>query len=1043
MRHAIILLFLLWQYSLFAQLNGKYNFRNIDPSDGLLYSHIKGIGQDKRGFIWIVTINGLQRYDGSRFVNYPQITENSPFGSLSDCQLYVDTAHDQVCVIKWQQMDRLDLADNTWSSLTIKDFLDRDTMAQQVKFVDEFQRKWTASAHGFILENEISNEVQSYFDIHTGDQHYGKNIIRDTSSGVYWMGGYNHFLIADINSRKIDVSSGPHPENNLLNEFWTRYGNDSRIRLILLDSYHNLWIATWRHYLHRYNLDTKQFYTYSLKDVKSKQNDAEKGDLTLLINAAYEDRERNLWIATDYAGLLLYNREKDDFDFITSDEKIRNGLRYDYSITTIFQDREDNIWLGTDRGISVFNPYRDYFQAIRHLDGNDASIPKKDINDVIQTQQGEILIATWGGGISVFDAQWNFKRNIDFKGAPELNLVWSFVQHDDGMIWGGTQQGYIHQYDPVTHSITTIHPAEVENSTIVDMARDREGNILLGLSSGRATLWEKSTKKFYAMDRSSPNTFQNNSVVNIFADQNNRYWVTNAYGLREYDVKRHMYSELLLPDSIKASVGVKMNGMEQYNDSMLIIGTVYRGIYVFNTNTLKFSRLTSDDQLNHSSVFAVKRDHEGNIWFTGNYSLHKLTSGFQQTVIYNIDQVMMNAAFSSRSLFELTDGRWVTNTPAEIICFNPDYIESKQREPSRIEISGFRVFDKPLYIDSFLQQDKPVILPYNENFITIEFSTLDFADVRQTNYLYRLDGINKDWIRTTSHQVAEYTDLKPGQYVFEIKAEQGNGYSKVTSFPIIINPPWWGTFWFRISLLLALGIAGYWIFKKRIQQVRQQSELRHRVAEMEMKALRAQMNPHFIFNCLSSIDNLIQTDQKLKATDYLAKFALLIRAILENSKANSIPCWKDLEALQLYLELESLRWENQIIFQMDVEPQIHEGDYKVPPLVIQPFVENAIHHGLLNKLDGAKKLDIDVRMQGQRIKYTITDNGVGRLQAAEYKKLNKWSQASYGVQMTNERIGLFNQHANGSIIITDLYDHESRPSGTMVEVWLNTQPNKG
>jgi LytS/YehU family sensor histidine kinase len=119
------------------------------------------------------------------------------------------------------------------------------------------------------------------------------------------------------------------------------------------------------------------------------------------------------------------------------------------------------------------------------------------------------------------------------------------------------------------------------------------------------------------------------------------------------------------------------------------------------------------------------------------------------------------------------------------------------------------------------------------------------------------------------------------------------------------------------------------------------------------------------------------------------------------------------------------------------------SDYKVPPLVIQPFVENAIHHGLLNKLDGVKKLDIDVHMEDHRIKYTVTDNGVGRAQAAAYKKLNRLPQASYGVQMTNERIELFNQHANGSIRITDLYDDESKPSGTMVEVWLTTQPIHG
>jgi LytS/YehU family sensor histidine kinase len=209
--------------------------------------------------------------------------------------------------------------------------------------------------------------------------------------------------------------------------------------------------------------------------------------------------------------------------------------------------------------------------------------------------------------------------------------------------------------------------------------------------------------------------------------------------------------------------------------------------------------------------------------------------------------------------------------------------------------------------------------------------------------------------------------------------------------------------------------------------------------EMEMMALRSQMNPHFIFNCLTSIDNLIQTDQKSKATDYLAKFALLIRAILENSKSNAIPCWKDLDALKLYLEMEALRWGDKISSELIVDPQIQSGDYKVPPMVVQPFVENAIHHGLLNKRGNDKKLNIDVRLDHNRIKYTITDNGVGRAKAAAYKKINNSFQKSFGMQITQERIGLFNGVTNNAIHITDLYDEQKEPRGTQVEVWINTQ----
>jgi len=216
--------------------------------------------------------------------------------------------------------------------------------------------------------------------------------------------------------------------------------------------------------------------------------------------------------------------------------------------------------------------------------------------------------------------------------------------------------------------------------------------------------------------------------------------------------------------------------------------------------------------------------------------------------------------------------------------------------------------------------------------------------------------------------------------------------------------------------------------------------MEHQMLELEAKALRAQMNPHFIFNCLNSIDNLIQTDQKERATDYLAKFAQLIRAILENSKNNTIPCWKDLEALKLYLQMEELRWDKKITCSVTIANEIQNGDYKVPPMIVQPFVENAIHHGLLNKVAPDKKLTIEVTLEGNRIKYTITDNGVGRLKASEYKKLNRSSGTSFGLQITKDRINLFNQEANGSVKMTDLYDERLQPDGTKVEVWLTTQP---
>ncbi|MEP6795859.1 MAG: histidine kinase, partial [Saprospiraceae bacterium] len=863
----------------------------------------------------------------------------------------------------------------------------------------------------------------------------------DSVSGDYWFHTFDYLVIADQAKKTLHSSTEDQSDHPLLRQLWKIYGNTNKIRYLLQDSYHNIWMSTWTSDLIRYNLDDHSMTIYSIKDVRRKEIGAEQGDFPVLIQAMYEDRQKNLWIATDFAGLLLYDRVKNDFNYITSDEKIHNGLRYNSSIYAIFQDREDNIWLGTDRGINVFNPYHDYFQKIRHLEGVTASIPKYTINDVIETGHGEILIASWGGGITVCDEDWNFIRNITFSGPEEYNLVWSFVMNDDGMIWAGTQQGFIHIYDPVRHTIRTIHPDEMNNTTITTMVKDHDGNILLGLHGGRIVVWNKEEQKFYKpASPSVPIAFQNSGIECIQIDKTNHCWVTSGQGLLEFDLKAHRYIHLYQPDSTDAVAGITMKGIEEYNDSFLLIGVIYRGIFAFNLNARTFSRLPALKPLGGTSIFSIKKDTDDQYWLTSNYQFYKMDPRNDQLTVYKFDHSMMNSSIEKSKITTLHDGRWVATTPAEIICFDPSIVGKNRRQDFGVAISRFSVVDHPLYIDSFLIDGTPVVLPYNKNFISIEYSSLNYMDSRETDYFYRLVGLEDNWIHSTTKQFADYTDLKPGEYVFEVKAERGIGSSPITSFQIIIRPPWWGTWWFRLMGIFVFSGAIYLLLKKRIQHIRKQSELSHRIAQTEMMALRAQMNPHFIFNCLNSIDNLIQTDQKNKATDYLAKFAQLIRAILENSKTNAIPFWKDLDALKLYLEMEALRWDNKIQYQLNIDPQIQNGDYKVPPMVIQPFVGNAIHHGLLNKIANDRKLYIEVKLEDQNIKYTISDNGVGRKEAAELKKLNNIFLKSYGIQISHERIGLFNENQNNAITITDLYDEEKEACGTRVEIWLTTQP---
>ena len=239
-----------------------------------------------------------------------------------------------------------------------------------------------------------------------------------------------------------------------------------------------------------------------------------------------------------------------------------------------------------------------------------------------------------------------------------------------------------------------------------------------------------------------------------------------------------------------------------------------------------------------------------------------------------------------------------------------------------------------------------------------------------------------------------------------------------------------------ISVLIFRNI----ILKRKNEKLRneqEQSVLKRKAMELEMQALRAQMNPHFIFNCLSAIDNLIQTNQADKATTYLSRFAKLIRGVLDSSKNNLVPFQKDFETLKLYLEMEKFRCNDKFKYKLEADPDLLQGDYKVPPLLIQPFVENAIHHGLLNKTNGERELHVKAELRDEHIIYSITDNGIGRKMAATLKEMNRPGQQSYGIQITKERIQLHNRNGiDTDLVIKDL-EEEGVSKGTEAIVCIN------
>ena len=238
-----------------------------------------------------------------------------------------------------------------------------------------------------------------------------------------------------------------------------------------------------------------------------------------------------------------------------------------------------------------------------------------------------------------------------------------------------------------------------------------------------------------------------------------------------------------------------------------------------------------------------------------------------------------------------------------------------------------------------------------------------------------------------------------------------------------------------ILLILIIAIA-FFIYKNiQSKKKRAESAFKQKIAETQMQSLRAQMNPHFIFNSLNSIENFMMRNEKRTAIEYLNKFSSLIRIILYSSRTELVPFLKDFEGIVLYVELEQLRFNNKFSFKTNIDPELLNGDYRVPALLIQPYIENAIKHGLSQSESSSLELQLSATLENEYIIYTIADNGIGREQSQKYKKHNKPFHKSLGLQLTQERIDIFNlqQKAEGEVEITDIYNN-NEASGTRVRL---------
>ncbi|MEO6540209.1 MAG: histidine kinase, partial [Ferruginibacter sp.] len=359
----------------------------------------------------------------------------------------------------------------------------------------------------------------------------------------------------------------------------------------------------------------------------------------------------------------------------------------------------------------------------------------------------------------------------------------------------------------------------------------------------------------------------------------------------------------------------------------------------------------------------------------------------------------------------------------------------------------------PFYINSitYYKGDtsgiSSITLPYKHNRIVIRYSAICFNLPEEIKYYYRFDNTDTGWHEIVSTELV-MENLIPGTYNLEIKAaipgEQR--FSSVQKLKLIVEKPWWQNNWLRITTLLFLIAAVFIFIKRRIRSITHREQhnraLNTKMLELEQIALRSQMNPHFIFNCLSSIQQFIATGDKYKANEYLVKFARLIRKTLELSGRPFITIEEETDYLYEYLILEQLRIPGQFKFSIVIDEDIDKQNIEIPNMMVQPIVENSIRHGIKHLNNKKGNIIISLQQKENYIFCIITDNGIGRGKMRLPGHDAFTETKSYGMDIVNKRLKVISQGEEPMLEVEDLYETNGSPAGTRVTLRLPYKTRK-
>ncbi|HPE57799.1 MAG TPA: two-component regulator propeller domain-containing protein [Bacteroidales bacterium] len=901
-------------------------------------------------------------------------------------------------------------------------------------YIDHSGNIWIGTLDGVNIYQPSHNKFRHIYHIpENGNSPVSNHIsaIAEDGQNQIWIGTENNGLdIFDANWNRLGICSAQAERSLKL--------ASNAISTLMVDSENDVWVGQWSgRGFNIINFDQDKNKTYNLLENELKAD---------WYHDFLEDADGNYWIGI-WGAQGLYQFGKEDGIFL--DERyIETPGMLGLPIYSMAFDGT-KIWLAvsSQNRFYCFDPLLEKTSFYSHKHYHPYSFSKIDsilaVNELIYFFTNDGIYCKSG------ENPYNFKRSAlkpqktEEKDAEnilnkdlisgEINAhVYDLVKDSGGLVWAATDKGlYKTQMGlPVArYHINDGQSIALLSDTIYSLIYQEPDNLWLGTDQGLVK-FSIHDKLFYNFQNEGPKYLSSHLIKFLYEDSKGNLWIgTTNKGLNKLNKKTGEITQYLENRKDQnAFWGSQASCMVEDLNGNLWVGGF--GLNKFHPETNNFTHFTTENGLTDNQVMAILCDDQNRLWIStanGLNCLNPADTSFQN--FYEKDGLQENE-FTAAAC-KLKNGKLLFGGKNGLNIIDPGKIPVNSNPPE-VKLSGFSIFEEDQ--STLLSTSNSIHLKYNQNYFSFSFTALDFSDPEQNRFRYKLENFDDNWIDATSlNRVAKYTNVDPGNYTFKVIAANNDGIWNETgvSIPLIIRPPIWRTNIFYAAILIMLIVLVYLWIKYRERQIREQNQY----LILEQKLLRSQMNPHFIFNSLSSIQSFIFENDPLAAGSYLSRFSELIRSILYNSREEYITLEKEIKTLQNYLELQQLRYQNKFIYTLIIDPEMEPETMKIPPMLAQPFIENAIEHGLKD-LDREGFLKIEFLLHFNTIHIRVEDNGVGientKLQNHEKAREHK----SLATIITNERINILNKRRKNNLYMLNIHNLKNirdDAQGTLIE----------